>query len=189
MIIGSDETLKGDTFGGLVVAAVMCTQSQQERLKQIGVGDSKKIHDSKIHYLAKQIKELCPYSVRELFPIEYNQGSQTKWMNDMHKACADELKTKTSEPTTHVVDKYPGCAVGDVAETKAEDKYIEVAAASIVARERGLDQFDKLSREMGFVLPKGSTHVADALARLKMSDKDPAMFAKMHFKNVQKALK
>ena len=38
------------------------------------------------------------------------------------------------------------------------------------------------------IVPKGSTHVKEALEYLKKSGKDPKKFIKLHFKNVQKAL-
>ncbi|MFT7615870.1 MAG: ribonuclease HIII [Candidatus Woesearchaeota archaeon] len=188
--IGSDETLKGDTFGGLVVAGVFCDDSMRQKLSVSGIADSKKILDKNIPLLAKRITDLCPYVVKELYPKEYNETTQTLAMNTLHKACCDELKSivNTSEKVLHIVDKYPGCAVGDIIETKAEDKYIEVAAASIIARKRALEQFAKLESEAGFRVPKGSTHVQEGLAQLKQSGKDPSLFVKLHFKNVQKAL-
>ena len=66
--------------------------------------------------------------------------------------------------------------------------YIEVAAASILARDAAVRQIERLSNEIGFTIPLGSTHVADALFQLKVSGKPPERFVKMHFKNVREAL-
>jgi len=182
-MIGSDESLKGDTFGGLVVAAVRADDAGRNVLRLIGVEDSKKLDDTGIAEMASQIKSKVKYSVKSVDPSEYNKHSQTELMNQLHKAVATDLGSGV-----HVVDKYPGCNVGDIRETKAESKYLEVAAASILARDEGLKQFEKLSKEIGMNLPMGSTHVAEALNHLMMSKKDPSLFVKMHFKNVQAAL-
>jgi ribonuclease HIII len=89
----------------------------------------------------------------------------------------------------HVVDKYPGCKTGDVITEKAESKYIEVAAASIVARYFAIMQIEDLSRKAGFLLPFGSTHVDSALSKLKNSDLDPNEFVKFKFSNVRNYFK
>ena len=87
-----------------------------------------------------------------------------------------------------MVDKYPGCAVGDVAEEKAESKYVEVAAASVLARAAALKQLDYLSLQAGFTLPKGSTHVKLALHELQERKLEFRKFVKVHFANVKEFL-
>jgi len=104
-------------------------------------------------------------------------------MNKLHKEVGNYLK-----PGQHVVDKYPGCRVGNVREEKAEDKYVEVAAASVLARAAALKQLDYLSMKAGFHLPKGSTHVKLALYELKERGKNFKEFVKVDFKNVQEFL-
>ncbi|HLP79446.1 MAG TPA: hypothetical protein VK158_02330 [Acidobacteriota bacterium] len=203
--IGSDECLKGDTFGGIIVAAVLVDEELRAKLRAIGVDDSKKIADKKIPVLAKMIRDLCKYTfVRELLPEEYNEFTQTQLLNQLHAECARTLKARhlageekeldsddedKLASYTHIVDQYPGCKVGDIAKPHAEAEFVEVAAASILAREAGLKQFDMLSKLAGFTLPMGSTHVAEALTRLKYSKKDPRKFVKLHFRNVQEAFK
>jgi ribonuclease HIII len=184
-MIGSDEALKGDTFGGIVVAAVKANNKTAEKLQHLGVQDSKRITDKKILQLAPQIQAITDNIVKNIYPEEYNKfnGNVTQLLNKLHKECYTALK-----PGKHIVDKYPGCTVGDIIETKAEESYIEVAAASILARAAALEQLDNLSKHAGFVVPKGSTHVLLALKKLQKMKLDPNKFVKLHFKNVQKAL-
>ncbi|MBI4441665.1 ribonuclease HIII [Candidatus Woesearchaeota archaeon] len=184
IIIGSDETLKGDTFGGLVVAAVMADDKVREELLLLGVQDSKKINDRDIPDLAREIEKRTDHVVKSIYPEEYNRHSQTELLNTLHRQCAEQLTQKA----THVVDKYPGCTVGDIRTTHAEDKYLEVAAASILARHAGLQQLQVLSAQLGYPVPKGSTHVKDALLFVKTSGKDPLQFVKLHFRNVKEIL-
>lgn len=183
LIIGTDETLKGDTFGGLVVAAVMADESVRQQLLLLGVQDSKKINDANIPWLAQEIERITDHIIESVYPEQYNHHSVTSLLNQLHKQCADYLGIK--QKAVHVVDKYPGCTVGTIRTTHAEDKYLEVAAASILARYEGLKQLQVLSKELGYPVPKGSTHVKEALTFLKKSGKDPRKFVKLHFRNVK----
>ncbi|MAG60394.1 hypothetical protein CL619_01275 [archaeon] len=180
-VIGSDESLKGDTFGGIVIAAVKGDDEIREKLLAIGVADSKKFADKEILRMAEEIKKVAHCFVINIYPEDYNQeNSVTEILNRLHKQAALELY-----PGYHVVDKYPGCRVGDFAETKAESKWVEVAAASVLARAVAVKQLNSLSGKAGFTLPKGSTHVAWALQELKERGLEPEEFVKLHFKNVK----
>jgi ribonuclease HIII len=183
-IIGSDESLKGDTFGGVVVAAVKADNRIRQELQSIGVADSKTLQDKEIILIAEKIKKIAPCEIQSILPEEYNQnGKITLILNQLHKECARYLGEGT-----HIVDKYPGCTIGEIREEKAESKYIEVAAASILARAAALQQMDHLSSLAGFALPKGSTHVLDALKRLKEKGLDFKKFVKIDFRNVREYL-
>ena len=57
-IIGSDESLKGDTFGGLTVAAVKANDSLRKQLQELGVADSKTLRDEEILPLAEKIRKI-----------------------------------------------------------------------------------------------------------------------------------
>jgi ribonuclease HIII len=193
-IIGTDECLKGDTFGGLVVAGFRSDEKIRADLSIMGVRDSKSIADLAIKKLAIALKNRYPknYCIKSLMPREYNRelqkGNITLLLNKLHKACYTELNIK-KQRSLHIVDKYPGCKVGDIAEEKADSKYLEVAAASILARDAGLEQIMLLARGAGFKIPKGSTHVSSALIAIKNKRLDPRNFAKIDFSNVKKILK
>ncbi|MFH1433247.1 MAG: hypothetical protein ABIG84_08615 [archaeon] len=187
--IGGDECLKGDTFGGLVVCCVRADRTQRMQLFSLGVADSKKIADGKIRKMGEQILRVLGsgnVSVVELYPIEYNQTyskymSLTRILNEMYGKAVEALEN-TEEC---VIDQYPGCRVnGCKSVEKGESKYIEIAAASVVARYRGLLQMESISKRAGFDVPKGSTHVKWALSRLKRENRSFNEFVKMHFRNV-----
>lgn len=185
IIIGSDEVLKGDTFGGLVVAAVKADANARGQLIALGVADSKLLSDVEIRPMAEKIRKIVSCDIRSILPEEYNKiGKVTLLLNKLHKECAHDLF-----PGTHVIDVYPGCTVGDIRVEKAEQKYVEVAAASVLARDAGLQQLQYLSSLAGFSVPKGSTHVLEGLKRLKDNDADFSKFVKMEFRNVQEFLK
>jgi len=188
--IGSDESLKGDTFGGIVVAAVKANDEERELLEGIGVKDSKKITDIKIVILARKIREIARVYFVNMYPEQYNKEINklglVDVMNKLHIRCINALKTEGEEV---VVDLFPGCKIPDaICETKAEDTYIEVAAASIIAREEALKQMRELSVDAGFKLPLGSSHVMEALIRLRDKKIDFTKFAKTSFRNVREII-
>lgn len=186
IVIGTDEALKGDTFGGIVVAGVKADDMQRKDLLFAGVMDSKKLSDDEIFVIEERIKKVVEYKVLSLMPEKYNEyEKQTLMLNELHSKVVKEL----GKSDAVFVDKYPGCKVGGArCETKAESKYVEVAAASILARAEGLRQLDELSKVVRFKLPKGSTHVKDALKKLKRSGIDMNKLVKTGFKNVKKFL-
>lgn len=181
-VIGSDEALKGDSFGGVVVAAVKADEQQRQDLLFAGVMDSKKLTDYEVAIIAERVKKIAEHKVISMMPSEYNKyKGVTEILNKLHNQVISELRPADIA----VTDKYPGCKVHARMETKAESKYVEVAAASILARDAAVKQLRELSVKAGFELPKGSTHVEDALKKVAKK-KDLGNYAKLHFKNVQK---
>ncbi len=188
--IGTDETLKGDTFGGIVVCGFMADDKIREELKELGVRDSKELLKPDIVKLARELKEKYPknYHIENIFPKEYNKlnlkMNVTEIMNKLHERCYKKLAGRKKK-IVHVVDLYPGCNIGDIQKKKAESKYLEVAAASIIARCHGLMQIRELEQKAGFFIPLGSTHVGSALIELKKKSLNPENYVKMKFKNVE----
>jgi ribonuclease HIII len=73
--------------------------------------------------------------------------------------------------------------------TRAEDD-AAVAAASIVARARQLEEIDHLSEWVGFRLPLGATHVVEAGRRVvgELGEEGLAEVAKVHFATTRRVL-
>ncbi len=185
--VGSDETLKGDTFGGIVVCGFKSDDIIRDDLKSMGVKDSKELTKPQISELAQALIAKYPgnFHVENVFPKEYNnyvtKMNVTKLLDMLHEKCHKKL----SKTAIHIVDLYPGCSVGDIKETKAESKYPEVAAASIIARYYGLMQIRELEKKAGFFIPFGSSNVEPGLLEIKKKSLNPYDFVKMNFRNVQ----
>lgn len=191
LVIGSDESLKGDTFGGMVAAAVKADDRARKKLEEIGVRESKKLSDTKIRAIAPRIKAVLGrnnYAVVERTPETYNFAKGQTWLlNTMHSQAIRAL----GSADRRIVDHYPSCSLRFDKlwrKVRADEKFIEVAAASVLARDAGLKQVEKLSKKAGFKLPLGSTHVSKALRRLKAEGKNLRYFAKVRFKNVKRFL-
>jgi len=201
-VVGSDEVLKGDTFGGLVVVGTYFSEDEEVVLERLGVVDSKKLSDVDVKKIATLLMERFPdrIVIRSYYPEEYNsfleKNNQTSLLNKLHdevgkvlkERFSKEVRLRTGNDLLHLVDEYPGCSVGDFRETQAESKSIAVASASIIARNESLEQLASLSEKAGFNLPRGSTHVKEAIQLLIHKNLPLKSFVKLHFKNVKKII-
>ena len=78
--VGSDEVGTGDYFGPIVVTACFVPKDMISELEKLGVGDSKKIDDSKIIKIAPEIAKKVKYRSVILSNKEYNE-KYTKELN------------------------------------------------------------------------------------------------------------
>lgn len=180
--VGIDEAGKGDYFGPLVVAGARVTGARAaEGLQRLGVRDSKTLGVIAARATAEGILEILgENNVRAvtLSPREYEArrraaGNVNKLLDEIDAWIIAELK---DDVELIVVDQYavstrerlePFVSEGvklDV-RNRAEDD-AAVAAASILARARYLEELERLSARVGFELPRGSTHVVDAGRRV-----------------------
>jgi ribonuclease HIII len=182
--LGIDEAGKGDYFGPLVVAGVrVLDEESASRLQEIGVRDSKSLSTSQAHSFADRIlgalgtENACVVS---LLPREFERR---------RSACGDNVNRLLEEIDAEIIGKLKGkveCIVVDQfaasarafleqfvpegvrleVRTKADSDDAAVAAASILARARYLEDLDRLSGEVGFELPRGATHVIESGRRV-----------------------
>ena len=180
--LGIDESGKGDYFGPLVVAGARVLGLESARkLREIGVRDSKDLSTGQAKLMAESIRrELGVGNVRvvSLSPREYEArrsaaGNVNKLLGEVDAEIMSELQDKVE---LMVVDEFARTArsylepfvpegVRLEVRTRAEDD-AAVAAASILARARQLEEMDRLSRLVGFELPRGATHVIEAGRRV-----------------------
>lgn len=205
--IGSDEVGTGDFFGPIVVTATYVSKEDIAFLIDLGVRDSKKITDDKIKKIAPQIIKKIPYTTYILSNTSYNKNwSEDINMNKikaiLHNKVLVSMKSKNFPYEKIVVDQFVYPAkyfehIKDAKEkvtnitftTKAEDKCLSVAAASIISRYVFLNEMEKLSQSIGFVIPKGAGPNVDEVG-IKIVQKfgfDKLYeIAKMNFKNKDK---
>jgi ribonuclease HIII len=180
--VGIDEAGKGDYFGPLVVAGIRITGGEvAEELQGSGVRDSKTLGVAAARLMADRIVgAVGSQNVRvvALSPREYEArrsaaGNVNRLLDEVDAGIIGELKDGVE---LIVVDQYaastrerltPFVPEGVRLEVRqrAEDD-VAVAAASVVARARYLEEMERLSGMVGFELPRGSTHVTEALRKV-----------------------
>lgn len=202
--IGTDETGKGDYFGPLVIAGFYVNSTNQAFLSDLGVRDSKELVDSQINKIAEKIKAKYPnnFSILSIEPDKYNQlyekiKNLNKLLNWGHSKVIENLWEK-HKPENIIIDQFSKSPI-DISLTKEfsntnfiqipkAEKYIGVAAASILARNEMNKWFDKISYE-GFNIYKGASGQVENSAReiyLKNGANVLTKLVKLHFKTTQK---
>lgn len=212
-VMGSDEVGTGDYFGPMTVVAAFVEKEQIPLLKELGVKDSKNLNDVQIVEIAKNLLTFLPYSLLVLPNEKYNRlqasgMTQGKMKAILHNQALNNLLGKISPliPEAILIDQFAEadiyfrhlkdqkkvCRSNVFFSTKAESVHLAVAAASILARYAFIKEFEKLSKEAGFTLPKGAgRQVDEAAARLirKHGKQSLMHFTKVHFANTGKAEK
>ena len=202
--IGLDESGKGDYFGPLVIGAVYVDEQTEDKLITLGVRDSKLLTDNRMLTMAEEIKALCPHFVVPIEPKRYNElYAKVKNLNRLlawgHAWTLEKMLDNVSSNLA-IVDKFgdesyvrnalreKGRLITVVQQTHAEED-IAVAAASILARARFVQQLDQLSRLAGKTLPKGASDPSIvSVGRELVAEHGKeilAEIAKLHFKTTE----
>ncbi len=208
--LGSDEVGTGDYFGPICVVACYVTEDDSKWLLNLGIQDSKDLNDRQIIDIARQIKDKLTYSLLILDNEKYNDFikngiNQANIKARLHNLAILNACRKVEEDIElKVVDQFVASktyfnylksetlVMKDIRfETKAENKYLAVACASILARYAFLQSMSRLSKEVNTVLPKGAGSQVDLAASklvLKYGDKILDHIAKVHFSNTNRVM-
>ncbi|MBA3471705.1 MAG: hypothetical protein H0T57_00505 [Rubrobacter sp.] len=203
---GTDEAGKGDYFGPLVVAGVRVLGEKAAReLREIGARDSKTLSVLGAKNMAQGIlRSVGAENTRVvvLRPREYEArrraaGDINKLLAEINVQIFGELGAGVE---LFVVDEFAKAARSYIeprlpprvrleVRPRAEDD-VAVAAASVLARARYLEEMEALSAEVGFELPRGAAHVLGAARRVveERGEEGLAEVAKVHFGTTRRVL-
>lgn len=210
-IIGTDEVGTGDFFGPIVVVGAFVPKNQISSLMKLGVKDSKQLNDVKIMEIAPIIMKEVKYSALVLDNVKYNYLTRVCNFNMnkikalLHNNVIYNILQKVDSYDEIIIDAFTTQnkyfdyikdqkqIIENVKlEEKGENKYISIAVASIIARYIFLREMEKLSKDVGFDLPKGAGNKVD-LAIIKVikekTERYLDLIGKTNFKNVEKAKK
>lgn len=205
--IGSDEVGTGDYFGPIVVTATYVSKENIGFLEDLGVKDSKKLTDEKILEIVPKIIKKIPYESVILSNKEYNEKydadtNMNKIKAIMHNRVLGQIKSKNFNYEYIVVDQFAKPYVyynylktsNNVVRnitfiTKAEDKCLSVACASLISRYIFLKEFSKLGDSLNTFLLKGANDKVDEQGLYivkKYGFEKLSEIAKLNFKNTDK---
>lgn len=208
---GSDEVGTGDTFGPVVVACAIVYEKDLMLLDNLNIKDSKELSDMEILQIAPKLIKNIANSYVILKNNKYNIAKEKYNLNEikaiLHNQVYKALEKQYALPKLCVIDQF--CSEENFYkylsnidnldykkdyhfETKAENKYISVAIASIIARYYFLKEFDNLCKKYGIDFAKGSSNpiLEKQIEKIiKKYGKDELNnVAKLHFKNVKNIL-
>jgi ribonuclease HIII len=202
--IGSDESGKGDVFGPLITTAFYVDEKTKLRLASFGVKDSKDLSKTQITKIAKLIRNEFPnnFETISLFPEKYNElyykfNNLNALLTWAHSTAISNLLKKYNCGNV-IVDKFSNRPINisnissdnsvNVLQTYKAERYIGVAAASIIARDTFNRWFIKMKNDF-FDLPKGASKNVEETLKFfikKYSFEEVKKVSKIHFKTVQK---
>ncbi len=207
--IGSDEVGTGDYFGPIVVTSCYVNKDNVEEIEKLGIRDSKKMTDEKILKVVKDLLPLVKYKSIILSNTEYNQKygpnyNINKIKAIMHNKVLYDMAHENTDYDCIIIDEFarearyyeyikesPNIQRNIIFITKAEDKNLAVAAASVISRYIFLKEFDKLSDELHIPLPKGAGPEVDKIGEEiveKYGEEKLKDIAKLNFKNTERIL-
>jgi ribonuclease HIII len=189
--IGSDEVGTGDYFGPIVVCATYVSSDNIEKLKAIGVKDSKLLTDKQMIPLALKIAEIIPYSIVYLEPSRLN-NLDNKYTNlNFIKAYLHNKAINSILKKCENVNGQKNVIENVTLIPKGEKVHIAIAAASVLARVAFLRELGKLSNEYDIDILKGAGPEVDrcAISFVKSNGWDSLKnVAKLKFANTSKII-
>ncbi len=148
-LIGADEAGRGSLVGEMIVAVAAVPEELIEDLIEVGVKDSKRLTPQSRAKLYKYLSSKIPFSVEPVKPEDIDRENLTVLTENALTRAASRVFQMVGGPSNVsrvVVDKYGrvlklriflrkiGYHGPIIVEEKADDKYIEVSAASIIAK-------------------------------------------------------
>lgn len=208
--IGSDEVGTGDYFGPIVVTSCYVSKDDIKFVESLGIKDSKKLDDEKILKIAPELIKKIKYKSLIMTNSEYNAKYSTSYNINKIKAIMHNkvlwrmVNEEHPEYDYIIVDEFareqryyeylngnPAIQRGITFITKAEDKNLAVASASVISRYIFLKEFDKISDSLHIPLPKGAGKEVDEIGKEVVGTygKDKLKeIAKINFKNTERIL-
>ncbi|WP_246777990.1 ribonuclease HIII [Mycoplasma zalophi] len=211
--IGCDETGVGDFFTPIVFVAAYIEESNYLKIINLGVKDSKKITDKKILEIAPQIQKLTKYS--KMILTQQGNNNLSKFLNAneikllFHYKNINKLQEQIDKQafidqfsTINSIKKYEQKLLNTslgfnlpkheiIYETKAEDKVLSIACASILARYFLLLEMQKQNQKYNLTFPLGVSSKIIEFGKefVKLYGKEEIFkVAKTNFKTIKQIL-
>jgi len=158
-ILGIDEAGRGSVLGPMVIAGVIVPEKMEKVLERMGVKDSKRLTPNRRTILSRKLKKMFDYEIVVITAREIDEmRADGINLNEIEKNAMESILIKMN-PEKAIVDAVDVKAerfqdnlcndtgVNVIAEHKADDKYIEVSAASIIAKAERDDQIAQINKE------------------------------------------
>lgn len=158
-ILGIDEAGRGSVLGPMVIAGVIVPEKMEKVLERMGVKDSKRLTPNRRTILSRKLKKMFDYEIVVISAREIDEmRADGINLNEIEKNAMESILLKL-KPEKAIVDAVDVKAerfqenlckdtvLNVIAEHKADDKYIEVSAASIIAKAERDDQIKEINKD------------------------------------------
>jgi len=184
LILGIDDAGRGPVIGPMVLAGVLIDSEDEGKLKELDVKDSKQIIPKKRERIEKEIKKIADSYHAVIISVDEIDNKNNDGLNLNQREAVgmaviiNKLNNKNQQikvvidcPSTNIkswkeyLEKFiiGGSNLNIVCEHKADENYIEVGAASILAKVTRDNEIKKLKEKLG--VDFGSGYSADPVTR------------------------
>lgn len=178
-IMGIDEAGRGPVLGPMVIAGVVVPQKMNRVLERMGVKDSKKLTPKRRQVLARKLTKMFDYDTVIISAKDIdNLRAKGVNLNEIERIGMIKL-IENLNPDGVIIDavdvkplrfqREVQATVGDNIKVKAEHKadanYIQVAAASIIAKFKRDQIIEKINKEYAKMGGIGSGYPSDPHTR------------------------
>ena len=172
MIIGIDEAGRGCIIGPMVICAAAINPMEEYKLKELGVKDSKKLSPMQREKLYPKVAHLCKYVTVKVTAAELNVLMPKQNLNEIeamkiaqaidmlalhHPEVYVDSPDNIPAKFTKRIEKYIRTRAKITSTNKADDIYLIVGAASIIAKVTRDREIEKIKKEVGFDFNSGYT--------------------------------
>ena len=158
-ILGVDEAGRGSVLGPLVIAGVVVPEKMEKVLERMGVKDSKRLAPHRRTILSRKLKKMFDYDIVVITAREIDEmRADGINLNEIERNAMQDLILKM-KPEKAIVDAVDvkaerfqenlknSTGFDIIAEHKADNNYIQVSAASIIAKAERDAQIEEINKE------------------------------------------
>ncbi len=171
-ILGIDEAGRGPVIGPMIIAGVLIDAEKEEKLRELGVKDSKLLSKKRREELARKIREEADtVQVVEVSAADIDKMRKRMSLNELEamkmaelieNLKPDKVIADLPDPTSLLfkrrIMKYCSHKPEFVLEHKADQKYPVVSAASIIAKTVRDDKMKKIEEKYEAEIGTGYPH-------------------------------
>lgn len=206
-VIGNDEVGTGDYFGPIVITSCYLGAGMLEKLRQLGIKDSKTLNDKTIYQLANKIMKIVIFESVIINNRKYNQWIDQGYNANVIKAWGhNQSLVKILQHKNYyekiVIDQFVDSKLyyqylENMASNKnriikdkvyftikAENKFLAVACSAIISRYLFLEEIRKISEELKLPVPLGAGKPVDDFF-IKNEDVLPKELKKFLFRHTK----
>ena len=164
-ILGLDEAGRGPVLGPMVIGGIIIPEKKEKIIERMGVKDSKRVTPKRRAILARKLTKMFEYKLVEISAkeidllrakgVNLNQIEKNAMKEIIEKLCSefdvdkiiiDALDVKEGRLQDQM-QEFVGPDKEVIAEHKADDNYLAVGAASIIAKNERDRIIDELNRD------------------------------------------
>ena len=204
MVLGIDEAGRGPVIGSMVIAGVLLDEKKSPTLKRLGAKDSKLLTPKKREELETKVRELAKeVHFLKVSASEIDEKRKVMSLNELEAMkMAELIESFDNRPDKIIIDlpdpteskfinrikKYIPLDIETIARHKADRDYVEVSAASIIAKVERDKEILELEKKHGITLKTGYPHDPFTIEFLEKLDGKYPDFVRKSWDTIRKVM-